>query len=133
MELPCLIFLSNFRKKISELETFFIFWGVFNPKPKTLLIFWEGNLKAWKNNYFTFFVCWGRTFQLQVQKKRISYTSLYKDAKFSGLKYFLIIVIKRFFSFYSLFFYTQQATIFHLLRDFCYVQDHIVALPLFLI
>ena len=31
-----------------------------------------------------------------------------------------------FFSFYSIFFYTQQAFVFHFLRDFYIVHDHIV-------
>ena len=37
---------------------------------------------------------------------------LYKEAKFSKLKYFLIIVIKRFFSFYNICFYTQPVYFF---------------------
>ena len=60
-----------------------------------------------------------------MQKKRVSYTFPNKEAKFSKLKYFLIIIIKRFFSFYDIFFYTQPVDFLHLLRDFCNVHDHI--------
>ena len=34
-------------------------------------------------------------------------------------------MIKHFFSFYNLFFYTEQAFVFYLLRDFCNVHDHV--------
>ena len=64
---------------------------------------------------------------LQSLKLKYFYTFPYKEAKFSKSKYFCIIIIKRFFSFYNIFFYTQQAFVFHLLRDFCNVHDHIVA------
>ena len=50
-----------------------------------------------------------------------------KFSKFSKLKYFLIIIIKHFFSFYNIFFYRQKAFIFHLLKDFCNAHDHFVA------
>ena len=48
-------------------------------------------------------------------------------------KKFLIIIIRHFFSFYNIFFYTQQAFVFHLLSDFCNVPDHIVTFSLFLL
>ena len=68
------------------------------------------------------------------RKSIIFCTFPYKDAKFSKLKYFFIIIIKRFFSFSNilLFFYTQQAFVFHVLNDFCNFHDHIVAFFLFL-
>ena len=53
------------------------------------------------------------------QKK--NYTFPYKEAKFSKLKHFLLIMIKCFFSFYNFFFYTQRVLVFHLLRGFCNV------------
>ena len=57
----------------------------------------------------------------------------FPSSKFSKLKYFLIIIIPYFFSFYNIFFNTQQAFVFHLLRDFCSVNDHIVDFFLFLL
>ena len=59
-------------------------------------------------------------------KSKIFYTFLYKEAKFSKLKYFLIIILMDFFSFYNILFYTQPVYFFHLLRDFCGVHGHIV-------
>ena len=38
------------------------------------------------------------------QKKNVSYTFSDKEAKFCKLKYFLIILMKHFFSFYNIFF-----------------------------
>ena len=50
---------------------------------------------------------------------------------FSQSLFFKIIVSynydKAFFSFYDIFFYTQEAFVFHLLVDLCIVHDHIVA------
>ena len=39
---------------------------------------------------------------------------------------------KAFFLFYNVFFYTRQGFPFHLLRDFCNVHNHIVAIFIFL-
>ena len=39
-----------------------------------------------------------------------------------------MIIIRRFFSFFNIFFYTQQAFVLHLLADFRIVHDHIFAL-----
>ena len=47
---------------------------------------------------------------------KVSYTFPYKEAKFSKLKYFIIIIIKRFFSFCNIFFFTQPVYFFHFLR-----------------
>ena len=59
-------------------------------------------------------------------KKNVSYTLSCKEAKFSKVKYF-VIIMRHFFFFYNIFFYTQQAFVFHLQRDFCNVYNHIVA------
>ena len=64
-------------------------------------------------------------FKQKHKGKNVSDTFPYKEAKFS--KHFLIIIKKRFFSFYNIFFYTQQAFAFHLLSDFRNVHDHIDA------
>ena len=61
------------------------------------------------------------------RKKKVSDTFPCKEAKFCNLKYFLIILIKGFFSFYNIFFYTQPVSFFHLLRDICNINNHIVA------
>ena len=91
---------------------------IFSPKKaflmlsqkKAVLMFWE-----------TFYIS---VSNFPVRKSKLFYTFPYKEAIFSKLKYFLIIIIKRFFSFYNIFFfYTQQAFVFHLLRDFCNVHD----------
>ena len=39
---------------------------------------------------------------------------------------FSVIIIRHFFSCYNIFFYTEPAFVFHLLRDFCNVHDQIV-------
>ena len=44
--------------------------------------------------------------------KKVSYILPYKEAKFSKLRYFLIIIIKCFFSFYYIFFNTQSVCFF---------------------
>ena len=49
---------------------------------------------------------------LQSLKMKYFHTFSYKEAKFSKLKYFLIITMKHFLSLYNLFFYTQQAFVF---------------------
>ena len=60
-------------------------------------------------------------------KTKLFYTFSYKEAKLSKLKSFFIIIIKPLFSFCNIFFCTQQAFVFHFLRDFCNIHDHIVA------
>ena len=65
----------------------------------------------------------------KASKSKTVYTFPYKEAKFSKLKYFFTIIIKCFFSFYNIFFHTQEAFFFHLLRDFC---NHIAAFFLLL-
>ena len=81
-----------------------------------------------KNHIFC--LLW-ENFQLYAQKKKVSYSFLYNGPKFSKSKYFLIIIIKHFFSFYKFLFYTQQAFVFHLLRDCCNVHGHPVAFFIF--
>ena len=44
-----------------------------------------------------------------------------------------IIIMEHFFSFYNIFFYTQQALVFHFLVDSCIVHNHIVIFFLFLL
>ena len=90
-----------------------------------------GKLQNLKIKKFVFFVCLKRCFKMQIQKKKLSYTFSYKEANFSKLKYFVIIIVRRFFSFYNIFFHTQQAFLFHLLRDFCNVHDRIVGFVFF--
>ena len=53
------------------------------------------------------------------------YTFSFKEVKIFKLKYFLIIIIRHFFSFYIIVFYTQQAFVLLHLRDFCNVQNHV--------
>ena len=76
---------GNPRKLILQEVTF---WGL-----KKFLIFQEVTCKAWKS--------------------KISYTFSDKETKFSKLKYFPIIILKRFFSFFNIYFYTEQAFVFH--------------------
>ena len=62
--------------------------------------------------------------EVTFQNQNFFYTFPYRRVKFSNLKYFLIIMLWHFFSFYNIFFYTQQAFVFPLPRDFCNVHDH---------
>ena len=67
--------------------------------------------------FFTLFVCPERQV-LKISKKEKSFHKFSdKEAKFCNLKYFLII--KHFFSFYYIFFYTEQAFVLHFLRPYC--------------
>ena len=101
--------------------------------PKKFLVFQEMELfgisgssflssKNKKNLLLKSFLYFGemKLFSPKMKKtsyiSKISYTFPYTEAKFSKLKNFLIIIITRFFSFYNIFFYTQPAFIFHLLR-----------------
>ena len=96
---------GNPRKLILQEVTF---WTL-----KKFLIFQEVTCKAWKS--------------------KTSYTFSYKETKFCKLKYFPIIILKRFFSFFNIYFYTEQAFVFHLLRNFCNVHDHTIAFFPFLL
>ena len=87
---------------------------------KTLLMFQEVTFHAAKMKIFLHFR--KRIFLAPSMKIKN-----YKEAKFSKSKYFLKIIMKRFFSFYNILFYTQQGFVFHFLRDFCNVHDQIVA------
>ena len=99
-------------KKFNIFQETDIFYFSGNGKSEKRLIIQEVTFWAWKLKHF--------------------YTFPYKKEKLSKLKYFLIVIIKHFSSFYNIFFYTQPVYCFHLLRDFCNVQDHIVAFFLFL-
>ena len=48
------------------------------------------------------------------------------------IQMFLIIIKRHFFSFYNIFFYIQQGSVFHPLRNVCNVHNNIVAYFLFL-
>ena len=61
-----------------------------------------------------------------ISVKSFFYTFLYKEAKFSKLKYFLINIIKCFFSFLNIFSIPNQFIFFHLLRNFCNAHDQIL-------
>ena len=66
----------------------------FSPNPKKLLTVNLQNLKIINLLYF---------FPKVSVKKKVSYTFPYKEETVSKPKYFLIIIIKRFFSFYFFF------------------------------
>ena len=82
------------KMKKPTLKVFLIFreMGLSSPKSGKPLIFQEVICKAWKS--------------------KISYTVPYQEAKFSKSKFFLIIIIKCFFSFYDPFLYTQPVYFF---------------------
>ena len=75
-----------------------------NGNPGKFLIFQETELSYGSGSNFP--------------RSKVFYTFSYKEAKIFKLKYFLIIIIWHFFSFYNIFFYTQQAFVFPLLREF---------------
>ena len=108
---------------ISGNRTFFIFQERFfhNPAYWIFLIFQETEPSS--NLIFPF----------KYSRKRKNFfltcTFPYKEAKFSKLKCFLIIKLKRFFSLSQcVSFYSQPVYLLHLVRDFCNVLDHIVVL-----
>ena len=110
MELPNsnIVGSRNFKKLLIFPEV--TFW---DQKMKKLLIFQEVTCKCWKYFFFLNFS--------------------YKEAQFSKLKYFFIIIMRHFFSFYRIFFfYTQQAFVFHLVVDFYMVHSYVVTFFLFL-
>ena len=108
-------FLYFFLKKTCSEKVPYIF-------SKKLLTFWKR--KPGKSSLY--FRKWN------FLRSRSVYTFSYKEVKFFELKYCLIIIIWHFFSFYNIFFYTQQAFFFPLLSNFCNVHDHIVAFFSFL-
>ena len=107
-------FLAQARKKNPPQEDFLYFRK--RKPPKNSLCFRKRNFLILHE---TFYIP-GSSFP---RSKRF-YTFSYKETKFSKLKYFSIIIIKRFFSFYNIFFYTQQAFVVH---------EHIVFFFLFLL
>ena len=67
-------------------------------------------------------------------RENVCYIFPYKEAKFSKLKYFLVIIMKFFsHSFFLTLFYNQPVYFFHLLRDFCNMDYHIATFFLFLL
>ena len=73
--------------------------------PKLKKLIFQGELpKPEKEKCHIF--CLRKLSKHKCKRKSFLYFS-YKEIKFSQLKYFLMIIIKRFFSFYNIFFYTQ--------------------------
>ena len=91
-----------------------------------LLIFQEGTSMACNQKFFILL------FKHKSKRKKFLILSRYKEAKFSKLKYFLIIIAKCFFSFYNNFSYTQPVYFFYFLREFFNIQDQIIAIFIFL-
>ena len=86
-------------------------WNVLDPSLKNFLYF-RRNFQSMKFKNFTIFGCWERTFQTQVQKKKVSYNFPYEETKFSNLEYFLMIIIKWFSSFYNIFLTLNKLLLF---------------------
>ena len=87
------------------------------------------SLKIKNFSYFSHIFCLLRKNFSNISKKEKSeksYTFSCKESKFSKVKCFLVIMIRHFFSFYNIFFYTSPVQFFHLLRDFCKIRNHIV-------
>ena len=107
---------------------FFIFQEIelFSSKLKKLLIFHERVCKAWKSKISQFLSVERELLNISLEEKSFLCFP-YQKVKLSKSKYFLIIIMKRFFSFYNVFFYTQEAHIFHLLIGICNIHHHIVA------
>ena len=91
---------------------------IFSPSLKNPLLFRERTYKAWKSkiSYIFFHIfC-----LLEAQRKKVSCTFLYKEERFSKLKYFLMIMIKHFFSFYDVFSILRNLLSF----IFWWIYDH---------
>ena len=141
MDISSLIFLSYFRRglpslineKKTLLKSFLNFEkrNLVAPNLKKSVLYFTRTFQSLKIKNCPFFVCCERTFQIWAQKKRVSYTFSYTGAKFSKLKYFLILITKHLFSLYDIFFYTQQAFAFHILKNVSYVHDHIAGFLFF--
>ena len=99
--------------KIKEIHPWKISYASGNRNPEKISYILLGFGKKEKS----FYISGGNLQSMKIKKKLF----------FSKLKYFFIIIIKRFFSFYNIFFYTQQAFVFHFLRDFFNIHDQIVA------
>ena len=99
-----------------KLKNFLYFgkWNLLASNSKSSYIS-GGNLQSLKIQNCNFFF----VEREQVQKEKVSYTFLYKEVKFSKFKYILIIIIKRFFSFYNSFSYTQPVYFFILWEILC--------------
>ena len=77
-------------------------WSFLASTLKNFLIFQEVTCKSWKSKIIYI------RFKYKRKRKKVSYTFPYKEAKFSKLKHLLIMIIRHFFSFYNIFFYTQR-------------------------
>ena len=106
---------------------------IFSPSPKNKKIHPEKNSYASGNRNAKKLIFFSKLFLyfrkklsvLENQKKKKIILFLYKEAKFSKTKCFFLL--------YKIFFHIQQMFVFHLLRHFCNVQDHIVNFFLFLL
>ena len=126
---------SKKKNKKPTLKGFLIFWEMelSSPNIKKVFLYLSKELAKLKTKNF----CLRENFShisthTHTHTQKVSYIFSYKEAKFSKLKYFLIIVIKRFFSFYITFFYTQPVYFFNL-KDLCNIHNHIVAFFLFIL
>ena len=104
-----------------------------SPTLKDFWYFWR-NLQTLKIKcflyFFLHFLFVGRELFKHKHKGKKFFIPFF--IQFSKLKYFFIIIIKRFFSFYNIFLYAPPVYFFHLLKDFCNVHNLIVAFFLFL-
>ena len=88
-------------KEVKKKKKKTVILKIFSPSLKNPLLFRERTYKAWKSKISSIFF---RIFcLLKAQRKKVSCTFLYKEGRFSKLKYFLVIMIKHFFSFYDVF------------------------------
>ena len=109
------------KAKRPTFKNFLIFCEMEQKFLKKFLIFKEETYNSWKSNVFYI------TFQTWPEKENVPYTFPYKEAKFSKLKFFLIIIMKLFSPFYNIFFSIQPVSFFYLPKNFCNVHDHIAA------
>ena len=110
-----------------KIFSYFGKWNLLAPNLKDFLHFTR-DLKKAKNKKIHIF-CF---FRDNKRKKVLLYFLSLKKGKFSKLKYFLIIIIKCFFSCYNIFPLLNKL-FFRLLRGFRNFHDHIVAFFLFLL
>ena len=118
------------KKKTNSLIKLLLFLKIelSSRKTKNFLIFEERTCKAWKSKISRFLFVVTKLFNYKCKMKS---TLTPKGAKFSKLKYCLIIKKSVFFSFSDIFFYTQE-DFFSSSKRFCNVHDRIVAFFSFL-
>ena len=90
------------KKTLWKIHLHFRKWSFLASTLKNFLIFQEITCKSWKSKIIYI------RFKYKRKRKKVSYTFPYKEAKFSKLKHLLIMIIRHFFSFYNIFFYTQR-------------------------